>query len=463
MAEGMSAPQTLSEHLAGFAAELRWKDLPPEVVERVRLHVLDLIGVCLLSVRMDFARILREVAAASGGAPESTLVGAGLKLPAPLATLYNGGLAHGNEFDDTYSEGRWHGSAPVVPPALAVAELVHADGKALIVAIAAGLEVGCRLTRAAPTLLMQGFHSTCTAGVFAGALAVGRLMGMDAARLANAMGVAGSFSSGTVAFLSDPEPWSKRIQVGHAGQSAITAARAASAGFRGPRDILDGRHGYFRSYAREGNYDLSRVTEALGQDWQLLKLYPKRYPCDHIAQGYVDCAIAIAREPGVIPTAIKRVECVVHPLAVPIMFEPEERRYSPENGWSARWSMPFNMAVALTDGALGIDSWTDARANDPETRALMRKVGYVVDTGLAFPGDYPARLRVQLADGRVLERDQPKVAGSVENPMSPDEYERKFLDNARRAIDPARAQALLAHFRRLPALEDVSALAPLYA
>ena len=459
----MSAPQTLSERLAAFAADLRWEDLPPEVVEHVRLHVLDLIGVCLLSTRMAFARILREVAAASGGAPESTLVGAGLKLPAPLAALYNGGLAHGNEFDDTYSEGRWHGSAPVVPPALAVAELLHADGKALIVALAAGLEAGCRLTRAAPTLIAHGFHSTCTAGVFAGALAAGRLMGLDAARLADAMGVAGSFASGTVAFLTDPEPWSKRIQVGHAGQSAITAARAAAAGFRGPRDILDGRHGYFRSYAREGNYDLSRVTEALGQDWQLLKLYPKRYPCDHIAQGYVDCAIAIAREPGVTPAAIEHVDCVVHPLVVPIMFEPEERRYSPENGWSARWSMPFNMAVALTDGTLGIDSWTDARASDPATRALMRKVGYVVDAGLAFPGDYPARLRVRLTDSRIFERDQPKVAGSPENPMPPEEYERKFLDNARRAIDLARARTLLAQLRSLPTLGDVSALAPLYA
>lgn len=455
---------TLSEELARFAADLRYEDIPLEVVERVRLHTLDIVGVCLLGAPMDFARILRSVAGASGGAPESTLIGSGgMKLPAPQATLYNGGLAHGNEFDDTYSAGRWHGSAAVAPPVLAVAELLHADGKAFIAAMAAGLEVGCRLTRAAPALLAQGFHSTCTAGIFASALSVGRLMSLDRAALANVLGICGSFASGTAEFLSDPEPWSKRIQVGHAGQSAIVAARAAANGFKGPRSIFEGRYGYFRSYAREGNYDLSGIAQALGSDWQVLYLYPKRYPCDHIAQGYVDCAVSIGLEDRVTPASIERVECIVHPLVVPVMFEPHDIRYRPTNGWSARWSMPFNMAVALTDHALTIDSWTDARATDPETRALMAKVGCTTDPGMAFPGDYPARMRVHLKDGRVIERDIPKVAGSAENPMPAEEYERKFLANARRGIDAARAERIVARMRELPEAKDMAELASLYA
>ncbi|MBC7803029.1 MAG: MmgE/PrpD family protein [Candidatus Parcubacteria bacterium] len=455
---------TLSEQLACFAADLRYEDLPAQVVERVRLHTLDILGVCLVGAPMEFARILRSVAGESGGASESTLIGSGgLKLPAPLATLYNGGLAHGNEFDDTYSAGRWHGSAAVAPPSLAAAELLHADGKAFVTAMAAGLETGCRLTRAAPALLGNGFHSTCTAGVFAAALSVGRLMGLGQEALTSALGICGSFASGTAEFLSDPEPWSKRIQVGHAGQSAIMAARAAAAGFKGPRSIFEGRHGYFRAYARDGNYDLSGITAALGKDWQLLYLYPKRYPCDHIAQGYVDCAVAIGLEAGVTPASIARVECIVHPLVVPVMFEPEEVRYRPTNGWSARWSMPFNMAVALTDHALTIDSWTDARANDAATRALMAKVGFTADPGMAFPGDYPARMRVHLADGRAIERDIPKVAGSAENPMPAEEYENKFLANARRAIDSAKAARIVAHMRELPELKDLAELAPLYA
>jgi len=245
---------TLSEQLAGFAAGPALRRYPPEVVARVRLHTLDIIGVCLLGAPMEFARILRAVASASGGAPESTLMGCGgLKLPATQATRYNGGLAHGNEFDDTYSAGRWHGSAAVAPAHLAAAEMLHAGGKAFITALTAGLEAGCRLTRAAPGLLTQGFHSTCTAGVFR-VIPVGRQADgpRPAGSSADALGICGSFASGTAEFLSDPEPWSKRIQVGYAGQGAIVAARAAAAGFKGPRSIFEGRHGYFRAYARDG-------------------------------------------------------------------------------------------------------------------------------------------------------------------------------------------------------------------
>ena len=459
---------TFSEQLAAFAADLRYEDIPAAIAERLRLHALDLAGVCLLGAPMEFARILRAVAGASGGAEESTLLGAGanggpLRLPAPLAALYNGGLAHGNEFDDTYAPGRWHGSAGIVPPALAVAEQLHAGGKAFLTALAAGLEVGCRLSRAAPGLLSRGFHSTGTVGAFGGALAAGKLMGLERGQLAHALGIAGGFASGTAEFLGDPEPWSKRIQVGNAAQCAITAARAAAQGFQGPRTIFEGRHGYFRAYAGEGNYDLSRIAESLGADWQIRHLYPKRYACDHIAQGYVDCAIALAREPGFSAGAVERVECVVHPLAAAVMFEPRALRYEPASGWSARWSMPFNMAVALADGALAVDAWTDARAVDPATRALMAKVAHATDPAMAFPGDYPARLRVRLRDGRVLEREQRKVAGTPENPMDAAEYERKFLDNARRAIGERRAAIFVERMRALAAEKDMSGLAQLAA
>lgn len=455
---------TMSEQLAGFTDSLHYEDLPPEVAERVRLHTLDIMGVCLLGARMEFAKILRSTVVRSGGAAESTLIGCGgLKVPAPLATLFNGGLAHANEFDDTYAPGRWHGSAPTAPPTLAIAEMLHVDGKAFIAALAAALEVGCRLTRAAPKILYQGFHSTCTAGIFAATLGVGKLMGLNSEQLANAMGICGSFASGTAEFLNDPEPWSKRIQVGYAGHGAIVAAQAASNGFKGPRTILEGQYGYFRSYAKEGNFDLSQVTQELGTDWQVLYLYPKRYPCDHIAQGYIDCAIALGSAESITAENIERVECIVHPLVVPIMFQPYNIRYQPTNGRVARWSMPFNIAVALVDRALTIDSYTDERAQDEATRALMAKVTYIEDASLAFPGDYPAWVRLHTSDSRVSEHKVLKVAGSAENPMPAEEYERKFIDNARRSIDAGRAAEIVSRMRDLAALLDMAELAALYA
>jgi 2-methylcitrate dehydratase PrpD len=455
---------SLSERLAAFAYGLRFEDLPASVVEHLHLHCLDLVGVCLVGARMDFADMLHATVSESAGAPESVLIGrGGARLPAPAAALFMGGLAHGNEFDDTYPAGRWHPSAATLPALLCTADARDESGRAFLTAAAVALEVGCRLTRAAPGLLLRGFHSTATAGVIASALGVGKIMGHDQARLADGVGIAGCFASGTTEFLHDPEAWPKRIQVGYAAQGAILAARAASHGFRGPRSILEGRYGYFRMHAGEGHYELSGVTESLGTDWELLNVYAKRYPCDHIAQGYLDCALAIAADPAFTVERIERVEVVVHPLARSVMFEPADLRYRPENGWSARWSMPFNMAVALTDGAIGIASYTDARARDATTRWLMQRIVPVEDGTLPFPGTYPARLRVRLADGVVIERDQPYVAGTRENPMPVAEFERKFMMNATPVLGAGRARELAERLLSLADAPGMARTAALYA
>jgi 2-methylcitrate dehydratase PrpD len=455
---------TLVESFAGFVAGLRYDDLPDAVLERVRLHTLDLIGVCLLGARMPFGDMLHATVEQSSGTAESSLIGrAAPRLPAPSAALFMGGLAHGNEFDDTYPPGRWHASAATLPALLAVAEALDVDGRAFLVAAAGAMEVGCRLTRAAPALLQRGFHSTATAGVLCSALGVARLMALAPERVANAMAIAGSFVSGTVEFLDDPEAWPKRIQAGYAAQGAIIAARAAATGFKGPRSMLEGRYGYFRSYAGEGNYTLDEITADLGTDWQLLNVCPKRYPCDHIAQGYLDCALALSRAAPLAPDEIERVEVIVHPLARAVMFEPRDLRYAPPNGWSARWSMPFNMAIALLDATLGIDSYTDARAVDSATRAVMRKVVPVEDASLPFPGQYPAWVRVHTAGRGVRERKQLWVAGSPQNPVHAAEYEAKFVDNARRTLGPDRVRDLVTMLRALPHLRSMRLLASSYA
>lgn len=455
---------TLAEALAVFVAELRYEDLPRDVVQRLQLHTLDLLGVCLLGARMPFADMLYATVTKQGGIAESALTGrGGVRLPASLAALFIGGVAHGNEFDDTYAPGRWHGSAATLPALFAIADANAVDGKAFLTAVAAALEIGCRLTRAAPGLIARGFHSTATTGTLVSSLGCGKLLGFHADRLADTLGIAGCFASGTTEFLSDPEAWPKRIQVGYAAHGAVLAAHAAAEGFKGPRSILEGRHGYFHAHAGEGNYELDGVLAKLGNEWEILRIYPKRFPCDHIAQGYLDCAIALGAEHRLQAEDIARIEVIVHPLARAVMFEPHALRYSPPNGWSARWSMPFNMAVALVDHRVTIDSYTDERARDASTRALMQRVTPLEDPLLPFPQHYPAALRVHTRGGRVLERRQTHVAGTRENPMAAEEYEAKFVDNARRSLPAANVDALLRCMRDLPGVASMRDVATLYA
>jgi 2-methylcitrate dehydratase PrpD len=159
----------LSRTIADFVVDLEFGGLPDEVVDKVSLHVLDVLGVCVLSGQLPIGpRLLRVARSVTGDQSEATIVGSPDRLSPVGAAFVNSALAHSAEFDDTYAPGRWHGSAPVIPVALAVAEERGAGGSELVTAIAAGLEFGCRLTRAAPGILYNGFHSTATAGIFGG-------------------------------------------------------------------------------------------------------------------------------------------------------------------------------------------------------------------------------------------------------------------------------------------------------
>jgi 2-methylcitrate dehydratase PrpD len=276
--------------------------------------------------------------------------------------------------------------------------------------------------------------------------------------LANAFGLAGAFASGTAEFLADDDPWIKAIQVGHAAHDAIVAVRAASEGLVGPATILEGRYGYFRAHAGEGNYDLRSICENLGGTWELLRLYPKRYPCDHLAQGYVDCAIELAAGHQIRPEDVDELECVVHPLVVPVMFEPPDLRYRPPNAWSARWSMPFNVAIAMIDQQVTTKSYTDARTADARVVALMDRISYLTDDTLRFPIDYPAIVRARLTSGAVVTVSALKVKGTPENPMSPAEYIAKFRANAQDRLGADRCSEIIGRVQRLAEEGDLHEL-----
>ena len=196
---------TLARRLATFAAGLRFEDIPPAVVESVRLRALDVLGIALAASTTELAPSLYgalEGWGREGGA--CTVVGAKRAAPAPLAALVNGALAHGLDFDDTHAASITHASAVVLPAVLAVGEAAGASGRAAVTATVAGLEAITRLGMAAPgEFHARGWHATAACGPFAAALAAGKLDGLDEARLTAALGVAGSFASGLLEFLED--------------------------------------------------------------------------------------------------------------------------------------------------------------------------------------------------------------------------------------------------------------------
>ncbi len=446
---------TISRTLADFVAGLKFSELPADVVANAKMRVLDAVGVCLASVGMPYAEAMHDVCVEQGGLPTAAAFGKSGRMPESWAALYNGSLAHGNDYDDTHSESIVHIGGAVVPTALAVAEKLGCSGAAALAAVVAGYEVAARIGSAASKgIHAQGFHPTGVCGAFSAAATAGKLSGLDAARLADAFGIAGSQASGSLEFLSDGA-WTKRMHPGWAAHAGIIAAGLARHGFRGPQTTFEGRYGFYALYATNTPADHSRATRGLGSEWEILNTDVKPYPCGHISHPYMDCALRLRREHGLTPDRIAAIELRVPSAAVPILLEPLAQKQRPQNSYAARFSMPYAVAVILTRGRAGIDEFSEEAIRDETALQLCARTSYVVDDTMPFPQTFPGWLRLKLVDGRQLEARMDASRGSREIPMTEDELREKFTANAVRALPASQVDTLWEAGQALDRAADV--------
>ena len=424
---------TLAERLAQFAAGLRFEAIPATVVDNVRLRVLDTLGLALAGSRADFAPPLLTLVAREHG--PCSVLGTDRTASAPLAILANGALAHGLDFDDTHAASITHASAVVLPTVLALSEVLHLDGRALITAAVAGYETITRIGMAASGAFHdRGWHATAVCGPFAAAAAAGRCAGLDAARLTAALGIAGSCASGVMEFLEDGSAV-KRLHPGWAGHAGAVAATLAEAGVTGPATILEGRFGFYATFV--GKPPDAAPFETLGHQWETLAVAFKPYPCCHYNHAYLDAALELRARHAIEAASIASIECGVPAGQVPIVCEPATRKARPRTTYEAQFSLPFSVAAALVDGRVGIDTYTPARLAEARVLALAARVRYVVDRESRFPAVFPGRVRIELHDGRAVE-------ARVDDARPPDRAAMvaKFRANAARALPTHRVSEL---------------------
>ncbi|HSP95715.1 MAG TPA: MmgE/PrpD family protein [Candidatus Dormibacteraeota bacterium] len=456
---------SVSESLARFAADLHPADLPAPVVARVKRHLLDLLGVALAAAGEPFAARAREaVAALAGATGTATVIGAATRLPPAWAALVNGVLAHGLDFDDTHEEAVTHVSCSVAPTMLAAAECHGGDGAAALTALALGMESAVRIGLVARGAFHdRGFHPTGVCGAYAASLVAGRLAGLDAARLAHALGLAGSMAAGTMEFLTDGS-WAKRVHAGWAAHAGVTATALAAAGFSGPRATLEGRFGLYRSHLGAGEWDVDGVTRDLGRRWHLLDIALKPYPCCHMTHAFIDAAAALRGGRGGSPAPLvaddlEAIECHIHPREMPVVCEPVAHKQTPQTDYDAKFSLPYTVASMFVRGHVDLDDFTPAAIADRAVLGLARRVTCLPDPAADYPRCFPGRLRVRLRDGRVFEHDEPVNRGSFLRPLGDADVGDKFRRNAARVLAPAQVDAVADAVERLDRAADLSALA----
>src|SRR5258707_3568406 len=383
----MNAPagvQSVAERLAAAAASLSQAGVPAKVRLRCEDLVIDVGGLCVAARKSDYIRAL--VASVDGGGP-CTAIGHAGGFRAEDAAMIGGTAAHGEDFDDTFEGGPVHSGAVIVPAVLAACERFGLDGRAALLGIASGVETMCRLSLVAPTLIHKaGFHPTSVLGAMAAALGVSAALGLDRKQTVDALGIAGSMAGGIIEYLAEGA-WTKRLHAGWAARIGLHAARIGREGVLGPRTVFEGTHGPFFGFAHTAAGDFDALTGDFGGRWVMTGITFKPYATGTMNQPYIDCALRLAKK-GFAAEDVAEVLCETAEGYVHRLWEPLASKHRPANDYAAKFSTPFNIAVAFGTGGAGFEAFSEKTVRDPRIPALASKVRYVIGPNNPYPNEY---------------------------------------------------------------------------
>ena len=417
---------SVAETLARNIVALKASDLPAATTRKCEDLLIDVVGLCVTARNQDY------IASALAGWDDDgpcTVIGHARTLNASGAAFVNGTAAHGEDFDDTFEGGPVHAGAVIVPAVLAACERHHPDGRMALLGIAVGTEVLCRLSLVAPKAVHKaGFHPTAIFGAMGAAAGVGAALGLNAAQIVDAFGIAGSMAGGIIEYLAEGA-WTKRLHAGWAAQSGIRAALLARQGFVGPRTVFEGVHGLFHGFAHTTTGDYDALTGDFGSRWVTDTLAFKPYPCGTMAQPYIDCARSLAAR-GVKPEDIAEIICEVAEGTVHRLWEPLADKQRPRNGYAAKFAVPYLLATGFVHGGVGLSAFTEAAIGDPRVLALAAKVKFVIDPDNSYPANYTGHIKAMMKDGSMIEQRQPYLRGGAQEPLTRQDVTDKFLLNA---------------------------------
>jgi 2-methylcitrate dehydratase PrpD len=435
---------TSTRRLADFFCSLRVGDVPDDVRDDARWRLVDTVGVALAGSRMDYADMIRGVFADMGGRGESTGFALKDRLPAAHAGFVNASYAHGPDYDDTHSVAMVHIGCTAVPASLAMAEREGSTGAEMLAAMIAGAEVGLRIGAAAPHRFHhRGLHATSVVGPFVSVMASGRLLGLDAEQVTNALGLAGSQSSGLLVGLHDGS-WVKRLHPGWSVQAGITAALLARRGFLGPHEVLESPWGLFGVllHGDEEPWDVDAVTEGLGDRWLLPGTTYKPYSNGAWNHASMDAVVAIMQRHRLGHADIAQIDATVPSECITVVCEPRDAKIHPHTPYHMKFSLPYSVAIVAVLGHADVDDYTAEVLANPSIADLAARTFCHGDADMP-PVNFPARVTLETRGGERFEENVPAQRGGPGNPMTPAGHRTKFRANAGPSLGAAHTDALL--------------------
>jgi 2-methylcitrate dehydratase PrpD len=409
----------VGEEIGEFVAGSRPGDVPASVLHEAKRAILNFFATALGVAQHPTVNTAVRVLRGYAGPAQASLIGRGERLDLLSASFVNAMAANLLDYDDTHLATIIHPTAPVAPPVLALAEQRGYSGDAVLHAFILGAEIECRLGNAvSPGHYARGWHITATCGVFGAAVATGKLLGLDAHRISNAVGIAASQSAGLVENLPTG---AKNVGVGNAARNGLFAALMAEQECTAAPRAIEGQLGWARAAGDEPR--LAELTEALGRRWEFARIAYKPYPCGIVLHAVIDACFALRRDRGI--TAADVASVLVRGDA--LLLARGDRLVANER--DAKVSIHHSVAAVFLYGAAGVAEFSESAVMTPEAVAFRAKVRVELAPDMPVGA---AEIVVETRAGKVLRATVRDARGSSALPMSDHEIEAKLRDEAHR-------------------------------
>jgi 2-methylcitrate dehydratase PrpD len=451
----MPTPPPVTDTFARFVAETDYSTLSDKALANAKMHILDTLGTALVAVSTDTAAIAFDYCKRLEQSEESAIWGTHLRSSAPMAAFANGLLGHAIDFDD------WdafihagHPTCMVAAAALSLGEVIGSSGGDLLQAYVLGIEVLTKIAANAPNVQDHGFHSTPVLGSIGAAVACASLMRLNPEKIKAALGIAASGAGG---IHRQQGSMVKPFHAANAARNGVEAALLAEKGFTADAAIIEAARGFCDTFFGPGTCDYEKMIADLGQPYFLESpgLGLKLHPCSAPQFLAADAALHLKREHNIRFADVAKVEVSIPPLRY-------QRHYHPEvkTGLRGKFAINYVVALAFLDGKLEIDTFTDAKANEPQVQEALSRVQVIVDETIPEPGPY-CPVSVELKDDSRFSYTARIAKGHPENPMTEEEVLDKFRSNAKQALPPQKFEATIAKMRNLETVNNVKELVEL--
>lgn len=432
----MNEDRTYSQQIAEFAVNLKYNDLPKDVVHEVKRFLYDSVGCAFGGYHTKDVNILRDIYKGMGGTEEATVIGFGDRIPAVNATLVNSLMVRALDFNDIYWKEDPSHPSDLIPAALAVGEMVDASMENVIVAIVLAYEFEQRLCEfAVPGVRERKWHHA-TLTQFVSPVVAGKLLGLDIDQMTNAIGINGAHNHTIGCPTAGKLTMMKNTVDPMAVQTGVFAALMAQKGYSGTTAVFEGKEGFMDVFGP--GWDREKLLGGLGEKFKILECGMKAFPTEALTHTHLSALLKVVTENNISYDQIESVTVTTIARACDILFDPH--KYRPESRETADHSLPYCLAAAMVDHQITTQSFSEEKLKDERIWQVIDKIKGEASEEFEqmFPAKQPSRVAVKTTDGKRYSEYLEYPKGDPREPMTMEDLEAKFGGLAAELLDQKR-------------------------